>query len=224
MSGDVMLVSPPATIVIIFSLQVGKHDRMGMNVFPLKDLTPDESKTLTLDLLKNMDPNDVQNEKSRGQIMLELVYKPFKEGNAPKEFGEEANEIEKAPQGTPSGGGLLVVIINEAQDLEGKHHTNPYVRILFRGEERKTKHIKKNRDPRWEEEFTFMLEEPPTNDRMHIEVMSRPPSIGIHSKECLGYVDINLADVVANKRIMEKFHLIDSRNGRLQVELQWRTS
>lgn len=43
-------------------------------------------------------------------------------------------------------------------------------------------HIKKNRDPRWEEEFQFMLEEPPINDRMHIEVISRPSSIGLHSK------------------------------------------
>lgn len=43
-------------------------------------------------------------------------------------------------------------------------------------------HIKKNRDPRWEEEFQFMCEEPPTNEKMQIEVMSRPPSIGIHSK------------------------------------------
>ena len=43
-------------------------------------------------------------------------------------------------------------------------------------------HIKKDRDPRWEEEFQFVCEEPPTNDKMQIEVMSRPPSIGIHSK------------------------------------------
>lgn len=42
--------------------------------------------------------------------------------------------------------------------------------------------IKKNRDPRWEEEFQFMLEEPPVNDRMHVEVMSRPSSIGLHPK------------------------------------------
>jgi len=43
-------------------------------------------------------------------------------------------------------------------------------------------HIKKNRDPRWEEEFSFMCEEPPTNDKIHVEVLSRPSSIGIHSK------------------------------------------
>ncbi|RWW23335.1 hypothetical protein GW17_00012422, partial [Ensete ventricosum] len=191
--------------------QVGKHEKMGMNAIPLKDLIPEETKSLTLDLLKNMDPSDPQNDKLRGQIVLEVTYKPFKEGEVANNINDGENEVEKAPEGTPVGGGLLVVIIHEAQDLEGKHHTNPYVRILFRGEEKKTKveiyavawlhssvpisiaqgllfccncmqYIKKNRDPRWEEEFQFMCEEPPTNDKMHVEVLSRPPSIGIHSK------------------------------------------
>ncbi|KAK6136612.1 hypothetical protein DH2020_029645 [Rehmannia glutinosa] len=190
--------------------QVGKHDKMGMNVVPLKELPPDETKTMTLDLLKNMDPNDVQNDKMRGQIVVELTYKPFKEDDLPKDF-ENPGEVQKAPEGTPPGGGVLVVTVHEAQDVEGKHHTNPYVRIIFRGEERKTKQIKKNRDPRWEEEFTFMLDEPPVKDRLHVE-------------ETLGYVDISLADVISNKRINEKFHLIDSKNGRIQMELQWQTS
>ncbi|XP_064962344.1 synaptotagmin-2-like [Musa acuminata AAA Group] len=204
--------------------QVGKHEKMGMNAIPLKDLIPDETKSLTLELLKNMDPSDPQNDKLRGQIVLEVTYKPFKEGEVANNISDGENDVEKAPEGTPVGGGLLVVIVHEAQDLEGKHHTNPYVRILFRGEEKKTKYIKKNRDPRWEEEFQFMCEEPPTNDKMHVEVLSRPPSIGIHSKEILGYVVISLADVVNNKRINEKYHLIDSKNGRIQVELQWRAS
>lgn len=204
--------------------QVGKHDKMGMNVIPLKELTPDEPKVLTLDLLKNLDPNDVQNEKSRGQIVLEALYKPFKDTEIPKDL-EDPNAIEKAPDGTPAGGGLLVIIVHEAQEVEGKHHTNPYVRLLFRGEERKTKYIKKNRDPRWEEEFSFMLEEPPTNDRIHVEVVSTSSRMGLlHPKETLGYVDINLSDVVSNKRINEKYHLIDSKNGKIQIELQWRTS
>lgn len=107
--------------------------------------------------------------------------------------------------------------------------------------------IKKNRDPRWEEEFTFTLEEPPTTEKMHLEVVSTSKRMGlIHPKvqlalnftvrykvclfnmslcqESLGYIDINLADVVENKRINEKYHLIDSKNGKLQVELQWRAS
>lgn len=109
-----------------------------MNVIPLKELTPEEPKIMTLNLLKNMDPNDVQNEKSRGDLVVEVVYKPFKEDEIPNDL-EDSNAVDKAPEGTPAGGGLLVVIVHEAQDLEGKHHTNPYVRLFFRGEERKTK-------------------------------------------------------------------------------------
>lgn len=109
-----------------------------MNVVPLKELSPEETKVMTLDLLKNMDLNDMQNEKLRGQLVVELTYKPFKEEDMPKGF-EETQTVEKAPEGTPAGGGLLVVLVHEAQDVEGKHHTNPYVRILFRGEEKKTK-------------------------------------------------------------------------------------
>ncbi|KAJ6692880.1 CALCIUM-DEPENDENT LIPID-BINDING (CALB DOMAIN) FAMILY PROTEIN-RELATED [Salix purpurea] len=200
--------------------QVGKHDRMGMNVVPLKDLTPEEPKVLTLDLLKDMDLNDAQNEKSRGQLMVELTYKPFKEDDLNKSFKDQVEQ--KAPEGTPAGGGLLVVTIHEAQDVEGKHHTNPHARLLFRGEEMKTKRVK-NRDPRWEEEFHFTLEEPPTNKKLHVEVVSTSSGIDLlHPQESLGYVEINLSDVVSNRRINEKYHLIDSKNGRIQIELQWR--
>ncbi|XP_052189794.1 synaptotagmin-2-like isoform X2 [Diospyros lotus] len=203
--------------------QVGKHDMMGVNAVPLKDLTPDEPQVLTLDLLKSLDTGAAQNEKSRGQIVLELTYKPFK-GEIPNE-DEDSGAVENAPDGTPDGGGLLVIIVHEAQDLEGKHHTNPHVRLLFRGEERRTKPVKKNRDPRWDEEFQFMLEEPPTNDRVHVEVVSASSRMGLlHPKESLGYVDINLSDVVSNKRINENYNLIDSKNGRIQIEMQWRTS
>lgn len=204
--------------------QIGTNERMGINIVPLKDLTPEEPKVLTLDLLKTLKPDDPQNAKSRGQIVLEVMYKPFTDEEMPNEV-DESGEVEKAPEGTPAGGGLLVVIVHEAQDLEGKHHTNPFVRLLFKGEERKTKVVKKNRDPRWEEDFQFMLEEPPTNDKLHVEVFSNSTRIGLlHPKECLGYVDIALADVVSNKRINERYHLIDSKNGRIQIELQWRTA
>lgn len=92
---------------------------------------------MTIDLLKSIDANDEQNVKARGQIVLEMQYKPFDEEMANK-YGDP-NMVEKAPEGAPPGGGLLVVIIHEAQDLEGKYHTNPLVRLIFKGEERKTK-------------------------------------------------------------------------------------
>ncbi|MFQ6639464.1 hypothetical protein Gotur_016376 [Gossypium turneri] len=221
------VIKDPATQVLELRVydwdQVGTHEEMGLNVVPLKDLTPDEPKVLTLVLLKTLNPNDPQNDKPRGQLVIELVYKPFKEDEMLDDI-DDSGMMEKAPEGTPAGGGLLVIIVHEAQDLEGKYHTNPHVRLLFKGEERKTKRIKKNRDPRWDEEFQFRLEEPPTNDRLHVEVYSTSSRIGLlHSKESLGHVSINLVDVVHNRRVNEKYQLIDSRNGRVQIELQWRT-
>ncbi|KAK8622263.1 hypothetical protein V6N13_117186 [Hibiscus sabdariffa] len=224
--------------------KLGKHDKMGMNEVPLKDLTPEEPKVLTLELLKNMNAEESENEKSRGQLVVELTYKPFKEEEIQKTF-QESRTLQRAPDNTPDGGGMLVVIVHEAEHVEGKNHSNPYVRILFRGEERKTKKVKKNRDPRWEEEFTFMLDEPPLTDKIHFEVCSSSSRMGLRvskvlsaplqhcmcvcvskfllEQESLGFVDINLSDVVINKRMNERYHLIDSKNGRIQIELQWRT-
>ncbi|CAI9755914.1 unnamed protein product [Fraxinus pennsylvanica] len=136
------VVKDPEAQVLEFSVydweQVGSHDKMGFNIVPLKDLTPEEPKVLTLDLLKNLNQDDSQNDKSRGQLVLEVEHKPFDDNEIPNDM-EDSNIMQKAPEGTPDGGGLLVVIVHEGQDLEGKHHTNPSVRLLFRGEEKRTK-------------------------------------------------------------------------------------
>ncbi|KAH8974268.1 hypothetical protein BDL97_01G093000 [Sphagnum fallax] len=85
--------------------------------------------------------------------------------------------------------------------------------------------IKRNRDPRWEQTFEWQLEEPPVDDHLHVEVMSRNMGLSVHFKaESLGYVDISLSDVVKNKRINEKYTLIDSKHGQIQVELLWRST
>lgn len=110
-----------------------------MNVIALNQLVPDKPTTLTLDLLKSIEIIDDQSHKSRGQIVMELTYRPFKDEELPKEINDQGDEVEEPHKSTESGGGLLVVIVHEAHDLEGKHHTNPYVRITFRGEKRKTK-------------------------------------------------------------------------------------
>lgn len=45
---------------------------------------------------------------------------------------------QRAPEGTSPNGGLLAVTIHSAEEVEGKHHTNPYVEVHFRGEKQKT--------------------------------------------------------------------------------------
>lgn len=59
--------------------QVGTHDKLGMQVVPLRSLTPNETKELTLDLVKNTNPNDPHYKKWRGQLVVELTFSLFRE-------------------------------------------------------------------------------------------------------------------------------------------------
>ncbi|OEL22142.1 Synaptotagmin-3 [Dichanthelium oligosanthes] len=208
--------------------KVKMHDKLGMQVVPLRLLTPYESKQFELDLVRSMNPNDAQNKKNRGKLIVELTFDPFREDNSRTSLasdGEGNASVRREGEGESSSGVLLVSVEN-AEDVEGKQHTNPYAEVLFRGERKKTKVIRKTRDPRWSEEFQFMVDEPPMEDKIHIEVKSKRRGLPFRNKashESLGHVDINLADVVNNGRINEKYHLINSRNGMIQVEIRWST-
>lgn len=217
-----LVVHDPTTQVLELHVhdweKVSSHDKLGMQVIPLASLKPEEPKLLTLDLRKNMDDNDPSNQKPRGQLAVEVTYKCLKDDDSISDEPEE----EHAPEGTPQGGGLLVVSIHKAEDLEGKHHVNPFAKLVYKSQEFKTKPLKKTRDPKWPDgKFEIVCDKPPVDDRIRIEIMSKGSGIGLHFKESLGYVEINLADVVKNKRINEEYVLIDSKNGKVHIELQW---
>ncbi|KAH6833360.1 Calcium-dependent lipid-binding family protein [Perilla frutescens var. hirtella] len=207
--------------------KVGAHDYLGMQVVPLNTLTAYEKKEITLDLQNSMDPNDHHNKKPHGQITLEMTFVPFLEdskkfsgssdssGNGSSRNGHESMLL--------SGTGLLLVNVVEAKDVEGKtNQSNPYAAVLFRGDRRRTKAVKKTRNPYWNEEFQFVLDEAPVKDFIHIEVMSKRRRMGLIFKESLGYVEINLADVVDNEHINEKYHLIESRDGIIHLDIRWK--
>ncbi|XWS75161.1 hypothetical protein CRYUN_Cryun01aG0061200 [Craigia yunnanensis] len=205
--------------------KVGTHDRLGMQFVPLKLLTPYETKEFKLDLLKHTDINDPLDKKQRGKIVVELTYAPFREDSIKLDgYGRKESGFDRPSDSEVfSGAGLLSVMVQGAEDVEGENHNNPYAVVLFRGETKKTKMMKRTRDPLWNEEFPFMLEEPPLNEIIHIEVMSKRTGISFRLKECLGNVDINLTDVVHNGRINQKYHLINSKNGVIHVEIRWTT-
>ncbi|XP_010543542.1 PREDICTED: synaptotagmin-3 [Tarenaya hassleriana] len=231
-----LIVKDPVTQVLQLEVfdwdKVGGHDRLGMQLIPLHKLTPGEKVSFVLDLLKNSNIVIPQDKKRRGRLELELRYVPFREesmkmGNENlDQYQRKESRGEKPSENDDflSRAGLLSVIIQTAEDIEGKKHTNPFALLLFRGEKKKTKMLKKTRDPRWNEEFQFTLEEPPLNERLRIEVMSRGTGLRFRSKEPLGHVEINLDDVVENGRINQKYHLINSRDGVIHVEIRWTTS
>ncbi|XAR52359.1 hypothetical protein NMG60_11020385 [Bertholletia excelsa] len=208
--------------------KVGGHDKLGTQMIPLKVLKASETKEFTLDLLKNTS-SDSQSKKQRGQVVLQLTYVPFREDSF--DVSEPMNGYGRKESGidsccgneSPSGAGLLLVTVHGAEDVEGERHNNPYALVLFRGEKKKSKMMRKTRDPLWNEEFQFMLEEPPVSDKVQITVMSKRTGFGFRSKENLGHVDLSLADVINNGRINQKYHLIDSKNGMVHVELAWKT-
>ncbi|XP_038972380.1 synaptotagmin-3-like isoform X2 [Phoenix dactylifera] len=226
-----LIVKDPETQVLELHVydweKVKMHDKLGMQVIPLRLLTPHETKTFTVDLLKNLNPNDLQNKRNRGKLVVELTFDLFKEENGrlsgTLDGDVKHSSISRASHDVSSDGGVLLVTIESAENVEGKHHNNPYALILFRGEKKKTKMIKKSRDPRWSEEFQFMLEEAPIDEKIHIEVMSKRRGFSFHGKESMGHVDINLSDVVNNGRINERYHLINSRNGIIDIEIKWST-
>ncbi|XP_073310124.1 synaptotagmin-3-like isoform X1 [Primulina huaijiensis] len=206
--------------------KVGAHDYLGMQLVPLNLLTPYEKKEFKLDLFNSTDPNDPHNKTPRGQITVEMNFVPFFDDSKKfsKSFDNPGTRSSPHEHDIVSfcGTGLLLVRIISAEDVEGKHRTNPFVKIIFRGEQRKTKCIKKTRNPYWNEEFEFVLEEAPVKDLIHIEVMSKRRLLGFLSKESLGHVDMNLGDVVYNGHINEKYHLINSRDGIIHLELSWK--
>ena len=101
-----------------------------MNVVPLKDLIPEHQKTLTLDLLKHADSSHLENNKSYGQLMIELMYKPLTCEEVLTN-SEEANEMNMPLK----VGGWLVVTILEA---EGIRVTHPFVYVTIQNDRRQT--------------------------------------------------------------------------------------
>ncbi|XP_048421029.1 synaptotagmin-3-like isoform X2 [Pyrus x bretschneideri] len=224
-----LIVKDPQTQALELQLydwdKVGRHDKLGMQLVPLKVLTPGATKEFVLDLVKNTNINDPQNKKRRGQVIVEVAFVPFKSESSKHNgtsngYGKSESGKSLESDESLSGAGVLSILIQGAEDVEGEHHSNPYALVCFRGEVKKTKMIRKSRNPLWNEDFQFMLDEPPLHDKIRIELKSKSRAL-IRAKESLGYVEINLADVVHNGRINEKFHLIDSHNGRIHAELSW---
>ncbi|KAF6154357.1 hypothetical protein GIB67_026813 [Kingdonia uniflora] len=138
--------------------------------------------------------------------------------------------VDKLAEGTvPSAnGGLLVIRLHEAQNIEVPDNTKSlFARVRFKGEyEDETSAVKKSRNPKWKEKFLLWLNEAPCrDDELVVDVLSQrytPLSIGIkESYKRVGLVKINLSDVVENKKTNEMYPLSESGEENIHIELEW---
>ncbi|XP_076881688.1 synaptotagmin-2-like [Bidens hawaiensis] len=138
---------------------VEKHRHLGMAIFRLSDLTSEIPVNWSDMIWMNINGWFV------GNITVEVLYKAMAYTRIPT----VSRSIQKAPVGTPKDGGLLVIIIHRA-DLSHVKHKHSSVTLLFHGELRKTPTMMSTTKPIWLQEFTFILEQPPTDEHLHIEV------------------------------------------------------
>ena len=125
---------------------MGIHDKLGMQIVPLRLLTPHETKEFTLNLVKNTNPNDPHNKKWRGKLVVELTFKPFIDDSelfsgSLHGSGKSEDMVGKGSEDVSlnRAAGLLLVLLQGAEDVEGNHHNNPYAVVNFGGEQKKTK-------------------------------------------------------------------------------------
>ncbi|XP_073386668.1 synaptotagmin-1 isoform X4 [Physcomitrium patens] len=160
--------------------KLGAHEKMGMQIVPLKDLVDDEPKSFTLPLVKNVDPNDEANsKKSRGDIVFEMTFKAFKERNhTARQRAYLIMEVSCRSQSIRLRKWKVI-----------KKSTDPSWEQEFS----------------WQ-----LDDSPISDSLHVEVLSKRSSMNLFHRQESLGYVDIPLQDVVNNKTINEKFQLVDS--------------
>ena len=106
-------------------LQVGIHDKLGMQIVPLRLLTPHETKEFTLNLVKNTNPNDPHDKKWRGKLVVELTFKPFIDDSelfsgSLHGSGKSEDMVGKGSEDVSlNRAGLLLVLLQGAEMLRG---------------------------------------------------------------------------------------------------------
>ncbi|XP_071689812.1 uncharacterized protein [Rutidosis leptorrhynchoides] len=213
-------------ISVMNATSVKKHDMIGENFLSLTNLSSEHQDYRDLHIFGmsyiSMGMNYINmgtNYSIMGNLIIEMAYQPYAVDLIPTQI-----ELNSAIQNElVRGGGMLIVIIHEARSLQGKYYINPRVWVLFGRELRKTVTMMNNKDPIWEEVFTFILKQPPMDETLHLKVTNTPWIEPIQRTESIADIDLSLAEVVNHKRIIHTYKLQRGMS-QLDVELQWRTN
>ncbi|MFS8001258.1 putative C2 domain-containing protein [Helianthus anomalus] len=140
---------------------VDKHRYLGNATMELRDLTPEIPETCKLYVRRCRIDNYCI-----GDLKVELLYKPLEYHD---HIPTISRSVQRAPIGMPNDGGLLVIIIHDVSTM-GRWHQNMSVTMSLGSKSINTPSMMDTWKPIWIQEFTFMLEQPPTNEKLHVEV------------------------------------------------------
>lgn len=113
-----------------------------MQLISLDSLKPYEKKEFKLKLINGLDV-DYQPNKQRGELVVELIFVPFRESMSFKgsfdDYRRYDSGIGQLPDIDIEGAGVLSILVMGAENVEGKKHNNPYAVVIFREDKKKTK-------------------------------------------------------------------------------------
>ncbi|XP_026068796.1 extended synaptotagmin-1 isoform X1 [Carassius auratus] len=122
--------------------------------------------------------------------------------------------------------GVLRIHLVEAQNLVPKDNmmrgmvkgkSDPYVKIQIGGETFKSRVIKENLSPTWNEMYEVVLTQLPGQE-LTLEVFDKDMDM---KDDFMGRLKMNLSDIISSQYINEWFTLSDVKRGRVHLVLEW---
>ncbi|KDP30233.1 hypothetical protein JCGZ_17015 [Jatropha curcas] len=214
---------------------------IGCAQVPLRELQPGKVKDVWLKLVKDLEVH--RDNKSRGQVHLELLYYPFGMGNGftnPFAPSYSMTSLEKVLKSGADGmevtengksvtrrrrdviiRGVLSVTIISAEDLPvvdfmGK--ADPYVVLTMKKSEtrNKTRVVNDSLNPVWNQTFDFVVEDG-LHDMLIVEVWDHDT----FGKDYMGRCILTLTRVILEGEYRDQFPLDGAKSGTLHLNLKW---
>ncbi|KAI5584029.1 hypothetical protein POPTR_006G063900v4 [Populus trichocarpa] len=214
---------------------------LGCAQVKLNELEPGKVKDLWLKLVKDLEVQ--RDNKNRGQVHLELLYRPFgmenglgnsfassfsmtslekvlKNGANSMEITGNVNEVTKKRREVIVRGVLSVTVISAEDlpvvDLMGK--ADPFVTLTMKKSEmrNKTRVVNNNLNPVWNQTFDFVVEDG-LHDMLIVEVWDHDT----FGKDYMGRCILTLTRVILEGEYKDCFQLDEAKSGRLNLHLKW---
>ncbi|KAG6769303.1 hypothetical protein POTOM_024927 [Populus tomentosa] len=214
---------------------------LGCAQVKLNELEPGKVKDLWLKLVKDLEVQ--RDNKNRGQVHLELLYRPFgmenglgnsfgssfsmtslekvlKNGANSMEITGNVNEVTQKRREVIVRGVLSVTVISAedlpVMDLMGK--ADPFVTLTMKKSEmrNKTRVVNNNLNPVWNQTFDFVVEDG-LHDMLIVEVWDHDT----FGKDYMGRCILTLTRVILEGEYKDCFQLDEAKSGRLNLHLKW---